>query len=200
MKLLNRILIALFILIDGWYVYDKLSTGVTDRLAIALAVIPILLGPYLIKKIFHYEMGEPLKFVYYLFTFCCVILGSVLNWYNLPQTKGFDKLTHFVSGFLTSMVALLVLKKAGIKNKKMWFIVTYIILFSVAIGGIWEFFEFFCDAITGGDTQHVLDSGVDDTMGDMLVATLASILFSLYYLYSYKWAKTNHVKKLEELL
>ncbi|MDD3340944.1 MAG: DUF2238 domain-containing protein [Bacilli bacterium] len=200
MKLLNRILIALFIIIDVWYIYDRIRIGTTDRLLVAFTVIPILLGPYLIQKIFHYEMKEPLKFIYYLFTFCCVILGSVLNLYNLPQTRGFDKFTHFISGFLTSLVALLVLKKAQLKNKKTWFIVVFIILFSTAVAGIWEYFEFFCDKITGGDTQHVLDSGIQDTMLDMLVATGASILFSIYYIYSYKKAKVNHIKKIEEYL
>lgn len=200
MKILNRILIFLFIIIDTWYIYDKLSKGVTERLIIAFAVIPVLLAPYLIKKIFHYQMCDVLKFCYYLFTFCCVILGSVLNLYNLPQTKGFDKLTHFVSGFLTSIIALLIIKKSGVRDKRLWFRITYIILFSIAIGGIWEFFEFACDKLTGGDTQHVLDTGVSDTILDMLSATSASLLFSLYYWYEEKYSKINHIKKLENYL
>lgn len=200
MKILNRIIIFLFIVIDLYYVWERLSSGNTDRLVIALAVIPVLLGPWLIKKILRYEMGEGLKFVYYLFTFCCVILGSVLNLYNIPETKGFDKVTHFVSGFLSSIVAILFLKKSKMKKIPLWFTISYIILFSVAIGGIWEFFEFFCDKITGGDTQHVLDSGINDTMGDMLAATLASVFFSFYYYYQVKFAKKNHIEKLEEYL
>lgn len=199
MKNLNRIIIFLFIAIDVYYVWERLSSGNTDRLIIALAVIPVLLGPFLIQKILKYEMGEGLKFVYYLFTFCCVILGSVLNLYNIPETKGFDKVTHFVSGFLTSIVALVFLKKAKIK-KPIWFTISYILLFSIAIGGIWEFFEFFCDKITGGDTQHVIDSGINDTMGDMLAATLASLFFCFYYYYQKVFAKIDKIKKLEEYL
>ena len=62
MKYLNRILIFLFVVIDAWYVYDRLSRGVYNRLEIAAAVIPVLLGPWLIKKILHYEMC--LLFIY----------------------------------------------------------------------------------------------------------------------------------------
>lgn len=200
MKYLNRLLIFLFIAIDTWYIWDRLSRGVTDRLAIGFAVIPVLLAPWLIKKILHYEMSEPLKFVYYLFTFCCVILGSVLNLYNIPETRGFDKFTHFISGFLTSVVALLVLKLAHLKDQKLWFRVIFIILFSIAVAGVWEYFEFFSDMITGGDTQHVLDTGIDDTMGDMIAATIASLLFSIYYIYQTKIAKVNRIEKIEKYL
>lgn len=200
MKYLNRLMIFLFVVIDSWYIYDRISRGVTDRLAIGFAVIPVLLAPWLIKKILHYEMAEPLKFVYYLFTFSCVILGSVLNLYNIPETQGFDKFTHFISGFLTSIVALFVLKLAKLQDSKLWFRILFILLFSVAIAGFWEYFEFFSDMITGGDTQHVLDTGNGDTMGDMIAATIASILFTIYYYYQIKHAKKNQIEKLEAYL
>ncbi len=200
MKNLNRILIFLFIVIDGWYVYDHLSRGDMNRLEIALAVIPVLLAPWLIDKILHYKMSETLKFVYYLFTFACVILGSVLNLYNIPETRCFDKVTHFISGFLTSIVALMILKYGKVKTEKKWFVPIFIILFSVGIAGIWEFFEYFMDMITGGDTQHVLTTGVGDSMDDMLVATLASILFSIYYYYQVHYAKKNQIEMLEKHL
>lgn len=200
MKHLNRLLIFLFIVIGIFYVYDKLSQGTTDRLLIAVSIIPVLLAPSLIDKILHYKMNETLKFVYYLFSFCAVILGSIFNFYNIPETQGFDKITHFVSGILTSITSLIFLKRAGLKKEKVWFVMTYIILFSVAIGGIWELFEFFCDKLTDGNAQHALETGVDDTMGDMLAATTASILFAIYYYYQVKYAKNNKIEKLKQRL
>ena len=200
MKYLNRILIFLFVVIDAWYVYDRLSRGVYNRLEIAAAVIPVLLGPWLIKKILHYEMSEPLKFVYYLFTFACVILGSILNLYNIPETMWFDKVTHFISGFLTSIVALMLIKYGRLTVKSKWFVPIFIIIFSIGIAGCWEFLEYFMDMITGGDTQHVLTTGVDDSMGDMLVAALASIMFAIYYYYQVYFAKKNHMETLVEHL
>ena len=200
MKYLNRILIVLFVVIDGWYVYDRISRGVYDRLEIALAVIPVLLGPWLIHKILHYQMSDTLKFVYYLFTFACVMLGSVLNLYNIPETMWFDKVTHFISGFLTSIVALMLIKYGKVSVKSKWFIPVYIVIFSVGVAGWWEFFEYFMDMITGGDTQHVLTTGIDDSMGDMLVATLASIMFAIYYYYQVHFAKTNRIETLVDHL
>lgn len=200
MKYLNRILIVLFVVIDGWYVYDRISRGVYDRLEIALAVIPVLLGPWLIHKILHYQMSDTLKFVYYLFTFACVMLGSVLNLYNIPETMWLDKVTHFISGFLTSIVALMLIKYGKVSVKSKWFIPVYIVIFSVGVAGCWEFLEYFMDMITGGDTQHVLTTGIDDSMGDMLVATLASIMFAIYYYYQVHFAKTNRIETLVDHL
>lgn len=200
MKYLNRLLIFLFIVIGVWYVLDKISRGTTDRLLIALAIIPVVMGPFLIHKILHYKMSETLKFIYYVFAFCGLILGSIFNLYNIPEAKGFDKFTHFISGVLTSVTSLIVLKRSGSKREKLWFVLSYIIVFSIAIGGIWELFEFFCDRITGGNAQHAIETGVADTMGDMIAATSASILFALYYYYQEKYAKDNKIEKLKKHL
>ena len=37
------------------------------------------------------------------------------------------------------------------------------------------------DQISGGDTQKVIETGVADTMKDMIVACLGAILVSIYY-------------------
>lgn len=199
MKKLNYVMIFLFLSIDIWYVVDQLVRGDTSRLLVAAAVIPVLLGPWLIKKIFHYEMNDALTFVYLLFTFCCVILGSVLNLYNRPETQGFDKLTHFISGFLTSFLALIVLKHSKIKNSPMWFNMIFILVFSMAIGAFWEYLEFASDNILGGNTQHYLETGVGDTMWDMIVAFFASLLFNAYYYIKSK-TSPNHFEKMMKTL
>lgn len=199
-KTLNKILVCIYIGVGIWYFYDQLSRGLYDRLLIGLAIIPVLLGPWLIKKILKYEMCEVLTFCYYIFALLGLILGSILNFYKL--FPGFDKFTHFISGFVSSVVALVFLKKANLLKGKqpIWFSILFIICFSLAVASIWEFFEFFCDKFTGADAQYVQSTGVNDTMEDMLVAFLGSILFSLYYLYQEKKAKHNQIKKLEKYL
>ena len=112
----------------------------------------------------------------------------------------FDKVTHFISGFLTSIVALMLIKYGRVTVKSKWFVPIFIIIFSIGIAGCWEFLEYFMDMITGGDTQHVLTTGVDDSMGDMLVAALASIMFAIYYYYQVYFAKKNHMETLVEHL
>ena len=49
------------------------------------------------------------------------------------------------------------------------------------IASFWEFFKFLSDKVLKGDTQWVLLTGVDDTMTDMLIAFLSSVIFSVFY-------------------
>ena len=61
--------------------------------------------------------------------------------------------------------------------------IIFIIIFTLAIAGLWEFFEFFSDLILKGDAQRVVTSGVTDTMTDMIAAFISSIIFSCIYHY-----------------
>ena len=47
--------------------------------------------------------------------------------------------------------------------------------------GVWEIFEFTNDAIFQADAQHVMTTGVDDTMLDMIVALLGSVIVVVIY-------------------
>ena len=58
----------------------------------------------------------------------------------------------------------------------------FITVFTISIAAIWEYFEFTIDKIGGTDTQYVTDTGVSDTMEDMLIATLPGVVGSVYYL------------------
>lgn len=199
-KTLNKIIISIYIGIGIWYFYDQLSNQVYDRLLIGCAIIPVLLGPYLIKKLLKYEMCELLKFCYYVFALLGLILGSILGFYKFVPL--YDKFTHFISGFITSLVALIFLKKAKLLNgkKTLWFNILFIICFSLTIASIWEFFEFICDKLLNADAQYVKTTGVDDTMLDMLVAFFGSILFSLYYFYQEKFANKSSIERIEKYL
>lgn len=132
-------------------------------------------------------MSETLKFIYFLFVFIALILGSI---YNLYRTiSWFDLLAHFLSGIVTCVLALIILKKFDLLKKDLpIFHIVFIIAFSLMIASFWEFFEFLSDKVLKGDTQWVLLTGVDDTMTDMLIAFLSSVIFSVFY---YIGSKTN---------
>ncbi len=188
-KIINRIFVIAFIIINIWYFYNQLINQVYDRLLIGLAIIPLLLAPLLISKILSYNISDNIRFCYYLFVFLAYTLGSILKFYQL--FPGFDKVVHFISGILTSWALIMLLNKANNLSVKMplWFQILNIITFSLAIASIWEFFEFICDNIIGGDCQHVQSTGINDTMLDMLVAFLGSIIFSTCYYLSNKSKK-----------
>ena len=56
----------------------------------------------------------------------------------------------------------------------------FILSFSIAVAGIWEIAEFSMDRFTGSNLQHWLDTGVIDTMEDIICGTLGGLVFALF--------------------
>ena len=48
---------------------------------------------------------------------------------------------------------------------------------SMAVAGLWEICEYGVHALTGRDVQHVLDTGVSDTMQDMIVCMIGTLFY-----------------------
>ena len=67
------------------------------------------------------------------------------------------------------------------KGGKTWFNILFIIAFSALCAFAWETFEFVCNLLVGGDAQRVAETGVTDTMLDMIVAFIGAVLFSIGY-------------------
>ena len=65
---------------------------------------------------------------------------------------------------------------------------------------MWEFFEFGLDTFTGSNVQWVIETGVTDTMTDMLIAFAGSILFSVVYLGAMKKAPKKTISFLKQSL
>ncbi len=103
--------------------------------------------------------------------------GVVLNVYHtIPY---YDSLTHFVSAILVAFLAFVsiyILDKywKGLHMNKyaMAFIV---IIFTMAMGVIWEFFEWATDILFQTQEQW----GLQDTMKDLFIDTIAGIFIAI---------------------
>lgn len=169
-----------------------------SKILTTASILPIIMIPYLLDKIFHYEMKIGLQFLYYLFVLVTLALGSILGLYH--KIAWFDLFAHFLTGIVSSFVSWTILKKYNLlKSDKVAFVFIFMITFSLSISSLWEFFEFFSDKIFHGDTQYVKTTGVNDTMEDMLIACLGSILFSSYCYIRMK-KEQNFIKKMEKLI
>lgn len=67
-------------------------------------------------------------------------------------------------------------------NNKLLFILS----FTMLVASLWEFFEYFSDLIFHGEAQRVDKIDINDTMQDMWVAFIGSIL---YIIFSFKRIK-----------
>ncbi len=149
---------------------------------IIYSIIPVMLLPYIIEYIFKIKINEPIIFIYLIFVILAHFFGTILDFYK--QFYMYDKIVHTLSGVMSSFLALVILHKLKMYNKKnLLFNIIFIIAIALAIASLWEIYEFTFDNIFGKDAQRVLKTGVGDTMTDIIVALIGSFWVSLMYLY-----------------
>lgn len=185
LKILNKVLIIILLIIMFYQFIFHFSSMSISKILTTASIIPIIVIPYLIDKIFHYQMKEGLLFIYYGFIVIALGLGSILNFYT--RIAWFDLLAHFIAGIVASIASWIVLEKSGLfERKRLGLIILLMITFSLSVSCLWEFFEFFSDLIFDGDAQWVKETGVHDTMEDMLIAFFGSLIFSGYIYFKVK--------------
>ena len=189
----NLIIIGISIFSIFWLFLGNHEQTLYKNLII-ISIIPVLLIPFLIRKLFKIKIEPEVELIYLLFIFFAQFLGGSLNLYS--KISLYDKLIHGISGIMTSFLALIILVKSNSYNKNpIWVNVLFIICVTLSVAALWEFFEFINDNIFGKDAQKVLSTGVSDTMFDMLAAFIFSIIFSTLYIIEEKLNKNILVKK-----
>lgn len=197
--LVNKIIVVTLYVFMLFQLGIKLHSMSLSKILTTLSIIPILLVPLLIKKLFKYDVSEELKLIYYLFIIVSLVLGSILGLYY--KISWFDLLAHFLSGAFVSFASLILIKhKRLLKKENTGFIILFMLSASLMVASCWEFFEFFSDKILGGDVQWVAKTGVDDTMTDMLIAFLGSIIYSIHFLIQVKLNDKKYFKKLDRII
>lgn len=177
-----------------YFSIEPIMNGNIYKTLICLSIIPVMLVPTILKKLFKLNLTPSVEFVYLIFVFFAHFLGSIVNFYH--TVNNYDKIIHLASGTVTAFFALNLLinfKKYG--HKTVLFNVLFIIAFTLMVASFWEFFEYFNDNLFGKDAQNVLTTGVDDTMKDMIAAFIGSILFNIMYIYEAKTGNTILINK-----
>ncbi|MBE6147613.1 MAG: DUF2238 domain-containing protein [Firmicutes bacterium] len=170
-----------------------------SKILTTLCIIPIIMIPYLLNKVFHYRMSETLKLIYYVFIYIALVLGSIIGLYH--STSWLDLLAHFLSGIVSCIGSLIILKEMKLLKKVTpSFLVVFLLSISLSIASIWEFFEFGSDKIFGSDSQFVKETGVNDTMEDMLIAFSGSILFTIIFTFKLTNNYDKTMKSLERII
>ena len=194
MRKLNNVLVFLASLTSVCFAVYNINIGAYDRLLACLSIVFVLFIPRIINKIFKNKINDAMEFVYVVFIILAQLLGSVVNLYD--GVWWYDLFTHFLSGVLTSVFALVVMDWFGVyKEKNKAFNALFMICFTLAIACLWEFLEFASFVFLGMDVQHHLTTGVFDTMEDMLVAFVGGIIVCVSYLLESKVSKNGFVKK-----
>ena len=194
MKKLNLLLIVIASICGIICSINPIINGDIYEILISLSIIPVMLVPFIVRRLFKLNITPTLECIYLVFTFFSHFLGSILNFYD--WVKYYDKIIHFSSGIAVSFLALyLLINFKKYNSKKVLFNVLFIISFVLMIAAFWEFFEYSVDIIFKKDAQKVLKTGVNDTMGDMISCFIGTILFNIIYTYEEKTNKNILIKK-----
>ena len=118
----------------------------------ALASLALIFLPDLFEYFLSCRISYDLKLVYWFLVIGGPVLGNVYKFYH--YIRPWDKLLHMMSGFLAAALGYalpdFLLKEPPKKAFKCIFAVSL----SVAIGGIWEIYEFLLDVLFKMDMQN----------------------------------------------
>lgn len=136
-------------------VFSCISGNYENLFYCALTLILFAL-PTFVEKNFGIELPGALEVVILLFIFAAEILGEMGSYYT--KVPYWDTILHTVNGFLCAAIGFAMVDILN-RNERIKFKLSPIFLavvafcFSMTIGVLWEFFEFFCDAFLGMDMQ-----------------------------------------------
>ena len=175
--LVNRIFFPLYLLLCAVLaaVYALKRDGY--HLGISLGALAIPIAMALFYRLTGLKVVHQIDFIILAFTLIAYPLGSCLDFY--ARFPGYDKLMHMLSGAFVSVLCILLYcaLKPGHRIGRGDFALALLFTFfgSMAVAGLWELAEYAINLVTGRDVQHVLDTGVGDTMQDMLVCMIGTV-------------------------
>ncbi len=142
-----------------------------------LVVIILMTIPSFLKDRHLLSLPFILDFAIVLFIFLTVFLGAIGKFYE--EVPFWDKFLHFQSGLLLGasgyiVVYLLNAHKKFTIDVSPGFLTMFSVTFSLAIGVLWEIFEFSGDAYYGSHWQ----GGNTDTMWDLIANGIGAIIIS----------------------
>ncbi len=186
-RLLTALLLATLIalLVSGWRPYDR-TTWLLE-VAPVLIVLPILIAT---------RHSYPLTTLLYVLIFLhalVLILGGTYTYARVPlgawvqqafdlSRNPYDKLGHFMQGFVPAMVAREILLRGNyVQGRRM--VAFLCICIALAISAVYELVEWWAALALGQGAEEFLGTQGDpwDTQSDMFCAGLGAVfaLFSL---------------------
>ena len=132
----------------------------------------------LVYKICRFRPIYQLDFLLTLFFFLLYTVGLDLRGYSVIPY--YDKFAHTLTGVVFALIGLIVFyylkPEKKISEKDLPLVCVFEICFSLAIAALWELSEFTVSLLFGTDPQNVLTTGVTDTMLDILVCLIGTLV------------------------
>jgi len=164
-------------LIWAMLAFEFASSLLTGRLSlafVALATFLLSLGPVLFQRRFGIRLPVGMLVGIVLFIFATIFLGEAYDFYG--RYWWWDILLHGGSAIGFGMMGFLfalMLFEGDRYAAPAWAIAFLGFCIAITVGAIWEIFEYGMDRLFGFNMQ---ESGLDDTMSDLMVDTIGAAL------------------------
>lgn len=144
-------------------IFSILEQNYSNIMPCAIALVLFTIPNFIDKKL-NIELPGTLESIIYIFIFSAQILGEIRNFYGLIPY--WDVMLHTLNGFIFAGVGFSLCELLNKSEKtKLYLSPIYVavvaVLFSVAIGTVWEFLEY------GLDKYIYLDTQKDETVNDL---------------------------------
>ena len=149
-----------------------------EYVGMAVLTLIVMLLPSIIEKRFKLEIPDGFEIILILFIYAAIFLGSLHQFYF--RFWWWDKMLHSLSGLIFGNIGFLIIRYLNSNNKmniylSPIFVALFTFCFAVAIGAIWEIFEYTMDRFFGFFMQR---GSLDDTMIDIILDTLGALVFA----------------------
>ncbi len=162
-----------------------------ENVFLTTVVILLTLVPAFLFRRYRVVVPPEFQLVAAAFVFLSLFLGSALDFYY--RFWWWDLVLHTASGFLLGIigfVALFVLNQTDRIRPAMTpaFISFFGVTFAVTLGVAWEIFEFAADTVRPELNMQSNETGVRDTMVDLIVDAAGAVVVALM---GYAYLKTG---------
>lgn len=152
------------------------------HVALVASVMVAILAPVLAPRRMPVPIPSEIQIALALFLFATLFLGEVRDYYL--WLWWWDLALHGSAGLLLGLFGFLVVYMLNANDTvdfrmRPSFVALFAFAFSLALGALWEIFEFGMDQVFGLDMQKQRPgdpSGLTDTMYDLMVDTLGAAL------------------------
>lgn len=157
---------------------------------LALSVLTLFLTsiPTLIERRYRIDFPEEFELMILFFIYASLVLGEIYQFYD--KFWWWDVMLHTLSGIIFGILGFYLVyimnreKRIAVSLSPL-FIAVFSFCFAIALGAVWEIFEFSIDYFFGFNMQK---SGLVDTMWDLIVDTLGALVVSVW---AYRYMKKD---------
>lgn len=173
--IIKVILWVLRVSIAGGIVW-ALLIGNWEAFSISILALLLTFTPDIIERKYHFVLPIEFHGIIVVFMYMSLFLGSGYDAYE--KYFWWDAVLHTVSGIVLSFAGFLilyVLHQQGKLKASPAIIAFFTFCTGVALGGVWEIYEFTIDSVFGTNMQR---TGLSDTMWDLIVDAVGALAIS----------------------